>query len=353
MKIRVAILEKDIYYLKRIVSAFNARYFDKMIIFSFTELEVAISTIEKEKIDVFLASDDFQIDIESLPKKCSFFYLVDSNNIETLNNQKVICKFQKADVIYKNILSAFSEVATKITGITKGEHITETIIFLSASGGVGSSTVAAACAVNFSRKGGKVLYINLEQFGKAEMFFSAEGQLNLSDIFYNIKSKKSNLSLKLESVVKQDMSGVYFFDSCKVALDLLGMHQEDYEILFQTLQSTGTYTHIVIDMNFNLGKTELSVLKNINKAVFISDGSLTSNTKFRRAKEAMDIYYGEDSKYSNYEKYLLYNKFSNKTSEYISETEFDNLGTICRYVGATEKQLVEQIAGLDVFEKLY
>ena len=57
MKIKLAILEKDKSYLSRIVTAFGARYADKLEIYSFTDYQVALSCLNEAKIDVFIAAE--------------------------------------------------------------------------------------------------------------------------------------------------------------------------------------------------------------------------------------------------------------------------------------------------------
>ena len=57
MKIKLAILEKDVSYLNRIVAAFSTKYADKFEIYSFTDQEVALATLDSARIDVFIASD--------------------------------------------------------------------------------------------------------------------------------------------------------------------------------------------------------------------------------------------------------------------------------------------------------
>ena len=52
MKIKLAILEKDQSYLNRIVSVFGTKYADKFQIYSFTDMDVAFSTLETAKIEV-------------------------------------------------------------------------------------------------------------------------------------------------------------------------------------------------------------------------------------------------------------------------------------------------------------
>ena len=78
MRIKLALLEKDQSYLNRIVSVFSTKYADKFEIYSFTDQEVALSILDGAKIDVLVANDAFDIDVNALPKRCAFAYFVDA-----------------------------------------------------------------------------------------------------------------------------------------------------------------------------------------------------------------------------------------------------------------------------------
>ncbi len=84
MRIKLAILEKDQSYLNRIVAVFSTKYAEKFEIYSFTDKEIALSTLDSSRIDVFVASDVFQIDTAELPKKCGFAYFVDSVDVDNV-----------------------------------------------------------------------------------------------------------------------------------------------------------------------------------------------------------------------------------------------------------------------------
>lgn len=251
MKIKLAILEKDQSYLNRIVSAFSTKYSDKFEIYSFTDEKIAIETLDSSRIDVLVASDAFEIDVTAIPKRCGFAYFVDSPGVDTVNGQRAICKFQKADLIYKQILSIYSENSGSVFGIELGDNSTKVIFFSSPCGGTGTSTVAAACAVHFAAQRKKTLYLNMEMFGSSDSFFSSEGMFDMSDIIYALKSKKANLGMKLESCVKQDVSGVYFISQCKVALDMNELNTEDVLKLISELKLHGSYDYIVVDIDFS------------------------------------------------------------------------------------------------------
>ena len=49
----------------------------------------------------------------------------------------------------------------------------------------------------------------------------------MSDIIFSLKSKKANLAMKLESCVKQDHTGVYFYSQAKFALDMMELDKEE------------------------------------------------------------------------------------------------------------------------------
>ncbi|MDE6516509.1 MAG: chromosome partitioning protein ParA, partial [Acetatifactor sp.] len=117
MKIRLAILEKDAVYLNRLESVFNVKYADKLEIYSFTDRDIALQSLREKKIDVFLANESFEIEETELPGSCGFACLVDTADIETIRGITAVCKFQKADIIYRQVLGLFSEKAAAVTGV--------------------------------------------------------------------------------------------------------------------------------------------------------------------------------------------------------------------------------------------
>lgn len=349
MKIKLAILDKDKSYLNRIVTAFGTKYSDKFEIYSFTEQDVALMTLDQARIDVLLSSDAFDIDVASLPNRCGFAYLVESVGIDTYNEQRAICKFQKADLIYKQIVSVYAEKASSITGFKVDGNGCTVGVFCSPSGGVGASTIAAACAVNYAAKGKKVLYLNLEKFGAAELFFNGQGQYDMSDVIFALKSKKTNLPLKLESCVKQDGSGVYFFSQTKHALDMLELSSEETLRLISELKLMGEYEYIILDMDFSLDKDALKIYRQAQSIIWVGDGSAESNTKIQRAYTALATMEQSQDAPLNNRLSFLYNRVSSKGSQSLEISGLKMLGGAPRYSGADSQQLIEQLSKMVFF----
>lgn len=351
MKIRLAILESDLFYLNRIANVINTKYTDKLELYSFTTEEKIYDELSRQKIDVFLANGEFEIDMQKIPARCEFAYLVDSVDIQSLRGKPALCKFQKVELIYKQILSMFSEKAAIITGNNMSGR-GKAILFTGVAGGVGCSSAAAACAVYFAVKGKKTIYLNLESLGDADCYFRGEGQGNFSDIIYAVKSKKVNLPMKLDSLVKQDSTGVYFFSACNTALDMLELKSEEIKHLIEDLRSSCGYEYIILDMDMRFGNELMQWFKNSDDVVLVSDGAETANIKIKRMLRAMRLLEEQGNERWMYDISILYNRFNSRTSVKTDGLDIREIGGIKRYEDYTEAQLILKISELDVFQKL-
>ena len=352
MKIKVAILDTDPNYLSRISSAFGSMFEQELEIYSFTEKKTALELIHAGdcKVDLLLAGDDFEVDPEELPKNCAFAYFVSSAQIDNLRGQKTICKFQKAELIYREMLSLYADVSEVVIGVgNNGEKNTLILAFMSASGGTGSSTAAAACAKRLAKANKKVLYLNLEQFGSANDFFEAGGTFDLSDVIFAIKSNKTNLSMKLESIVKHDVSGVFFFDSCRMAFDVMEINPDDMHRLLEELKALEKYDYIVMDMDFSFNKREVEVMKQAFRIVFVSSGTDIANNKLQKALDALCVFEQKQDLKLMPKVNLLYNNFRSKTGKTLERSDLKTLGGISKIDSADSGKIIEYIVGMNVF----
>lgn len=349
MKIKLAILENDVNYLNRIVSAFSTKYSDKLQIFSFTNIELAITTIQNEKIDILIASDFFEVDTDIIPARCSFAYFVNNSDIEFVNEQRAICKFQKAELIYKQILSIYSENASTLSGFKFADACNITI-FSSPCGGVGTTTVAAAYAMHLARKGKKPLFLSFDCFDSSDNFFSGDGQFTVSDLIFALKRKNSNLAMKIESYVKRDVSNVFFFSKPKYALDMLELSFDEKMFLLEELKKLGLYDNIVLDLGFGLGKENLEFYMKAQNIIMVSDGGVVANEKVKNAYTALLMIDNSfDVSIANRVS-LIYNRFSSKNGAFVDCPELKNLGGAPVFAQAAVRQIMEYLAQSEVFE---
>lgn len=346
MKIKVVFLDNNAKYLNRVTMALTAKYPDKVEMHSFTDKTAALESLIKDRADVFVASDSFEVDPETLPSKCAFAYFVDSDDIESLADYKTICRFQKIDLIFNRIQRVYLEKsAAIISSVDNGESDKVKVVdFIASSGGVGCSVASVAFAVKCAKLGKKVLYLNLDCFSSADIYFNGESSGNFGNMIYYLKSRKVNLALKHDGIVKRDESGVEFYSATDLALDMKELSLDELRELIAQLKTWGEYDYIVLDGLFELNKDYISFINTCNMIVFVTDGSETSNYKTQRAIESISILQ-KQSEINVLGKFgILYNRFSTKTSSKIDLDNINEFGGIKRYEGYQQvHQLVAQI----------
>jgi len=352
MKIKVTIFDPDEQYLHRVSKYYAANFDTRLELYCFSGLDEAMKSLTANKVQVFLASTEGAVDFAQVPQRCAFAWLTDSNASDEYQGKRAVLKYQKLESIYSEILDLYSEKMP--TGkMNADEGSVEIVAFVSAAGGVGCSTVSVAGAAFLARRGRRVLYLNLEHFGGADFLYRAAGNGNLSNVLFAVNSKRANLVLKLESLVKKDAdSGVFFYSAAENALDMNEVNAEFLTSLLGALRVGESYDTIVLDMNFQLNDLCLEALHQATRVVLLSDGRTITNRKTARAVEAL-IEIQEERGVPYYDKLtLLYNKYSNRTSNDFTDYDLPALGGIPRYEGADSMAVYQKIAELQVFDNL-
>ena len=85
-----------------------------------------------------------------------------------------------------------------------------------------------------------------------------------------LKSKKTNLSIKLESCVKQDVTGVYFYSQTKNSLDMLELQLEEKTRLVSEIKLSGIYDVVIVDNYCNSSPEAVKRIEEITRKGVIS-----------------------------------------------------------------------------------
>ena len=350
MRIRISILEKDENYLKKLITALNMRYSDKMEIQAFDDVQKALENAKVSRPELFVLSSSLEVDLNALPIECTPVYFSDSNDIDSIHGVKTVGKFQKIDTIYKQFLNVYSESHHDITLKNIGNDRNKCIAFMSPAGGVGTSTVAAATALYLAKSGKKTLYIDLDTYGVMDVFFSGEGRLDIGSIIYELKKGNTNLRLKLESVIKQDPRGVYFIQQPKVLLDMMELTEQNVDVLIGELRSGLDFEYLILDMDFRLTSDAYRIYNRIDQIILVGDGSEISNRKLLRTREAYRILDQVSETPLEGKIAVIYNRFSSKTGQVLKDVNM--LGGVPVFQTEKLSKIVEQISGMDFLKCL-
>ena len=352
MKINLTILDSDKEYLRRLVEKLSVDYSDSLEIHSYSEVENIYATLEENGSAVFLVGDNCPVEPERLPQNCCLAFLTATPDKERLKDYANVGKFQKPELIYKQVLALYAEFGGRSVGGGINGGQAAILAFQPVSGGSGSSTVAAAGAVYFATKGKKVLYLNLEKTGSAESFFHGPGHYTMSDLIYTLKSSKGNLAIKLESCLREDPRGVCFYAPSPVALDMFELSSQDSIRLVEAAARSGGYDYIILDLDFSIRAEMLEILRLANAVQWVGTGDSISNGKLIRAYQALKILEEKQRAPLTARLTVIFNQLHTNSTT-VLENEVRNYGIPkVSLKSGNKEQILEFIASMEMFDEL-
>ena len=290
MKIRLALIDTDEDYRKRLSDFYIKNYQDRIEILTFSSIDSFENNRGNKSIDVMLVSENIEDDLSSYSEKICIAYLSDRDLIERKNNIKTINKFKKPEKIYKEILNVLADgINGDIAYKFNDGNNTLVEVFMPVNGGAGATSLAIAYGKKLARQGTPTLYLNFETLNSSNIFLQSQGDMGFDEIIYAIKSKKQSVSLKIESNVLKTTDGLEFFNESRTALDMLELSDEDIYVLIKELQAMGKYRHIIIDSNLDIGSRLNIFSKFAYKIILIFNDTLQGIKKMSDLNEALQI----------------------------------------------------------------
>jgi len=350
MKVRLAIVDQDQKYADRLLNYYGNRYHDKLELSYYTTYELFKENLLSRNIDAVLISEQCKEDLADINDKMLVAYFTESLSIDSIHGIKAICKYQKPDLIYKEILRLFSEYQSDSIAYKIGENDKTVIeVFMPVSGGAGATSLAAAYARKLAGKGVRTLYLNLEKLSSTDYFFQGEGNGGFEDVIYAVKSHKPNLALRLESLVRQDLSGVFFFRASENAIDMLELQDNDISLLLEELQALGNYERIVVDTNHNLHSRLKVLARFAYRLCMVAEQSEIGMKKLEAVSQTVLLMERNKQIDVSTKLMIICNKANDrKQVSYGGQIPIKEFVAYCS--GNTSKQVVEQLTGLPVLE---
>lgn len=348
MRIKVAVYISDQAILDRFVMSLENMVGNKLELSAFSALDKAKQFLQKNKGCIFLREYTKKAAAKDYAD-CITIYLVDSDAIREVNGHPAICMYLRADMLYRQMVGIYSEHMDGVLG-ERADAVCSVIAFLSPAGGVGSSTAAAGFAANAAQHGKKTLYINLENNGDTSAFFGGAGQTTLSDVLYDVKSKKSNFAMRLESKVLHDDRGVDFLASSPSALDTVEIGGEDVDRLLQSIRRTGLYEIVVLDSDCGMDERMMAVLRCASSVVIVCDGRETGSRKLARFRAAMQDVAEESGQDYTAKFRCLYNRADRSHPDRSDACAWELLGEIDDYAGEPNASVIDRIARSNLFD---
>lgn len=354
MQIKLIIAEQDERYRDMITRFLEKNHLDTLEIFSFSKPELLKSFLADGVADVILVDKNFGVEASELSAYGKVAYLCDSESEEAKTPVRSIAKYKKPDLIYNDVLDLYAESGSRVFRRSVNGGSCNLILVTSFSGGNGASTFAAALAKKSASENKKTLYLNLEPTGSSADFFSGTGSYGFEDLIFALKSQRVDVGLKMKSTVREDKSGVFYFEPCSSAMYMLELGQEDILKILNLLSGSGDYENVIVDVNFRLNTDFLEIMNCMDRIVLVENGGVTANTKFERTVEAIKILENQTKCRVIGKMSVLYNNFSSsESSSEIRGISMPVLGKIPPVKHAVTRKIVDYMVNQNgIFDSL-
>lgn len=211
-----------------------------------TKVESVLKFAEQREIHVLIVNEDFLPLNWDRKKAKQVFVLTNELNLEGIQNEYQLYKYQSADRIIADMLEVLYEKTNDsvIKSIRKG---TQTLLAVySPIHRIGKTTFAIELGKEYA-KTKKTLYINMEEYADiGERFVFSESR-NLGDLLYYMRQEEKNLAMRMSSMVVA-WEGLDYIPPMLRNMDMKEIEFEEWKNLFETLLQETNYEMIVLDL---------------------------------------------------------------------------------------------------------
>lgn len=274
----VLIADRDDSYLERIKEFFVSQYQNELSVICCGSKEQMQAALSNREVHLVVSCDEFLPYVKKQLIGKAVMVLVDKQE-EIQGKTNSLLKYQRRDVLFQQIQTALQKAEDYI--LYREMQKAELILFQSASGGKGCSTMAAAYAKAKAALGRKVLYLNLEAAGTAGFYFRGEGTGDIRQ-FLEQCVKGINAESALQYNKRQDASGVMFLESARSAAENANVNHDLLLRAIVEICENGMLDYVVVDKSATPDDSHMAWIEKANRIIFIENGSDVGNLKFAR-----------------------------------------------------------------------
>lgn len=282
MKIKLLIAAGDRDYEEHLSQRLMDQYADTFEIMLCAAAEQVLALAERQRIDVALLSREMARGLEGAGGIGLVLVLEDGSEPDA-GGPDGIRKYQRISALAGEVLARYAEVCPGGPGGGAGGG--RLVVSWSPAGGTGKTTAALAYGAGRVAEGKQVLYLDLESFSGAPLYFPASGH-SISQVFERLDG---NAALLVQSARRQDPgSGLYYLDRPENYEDIRVLSQEELGRLVDAC--AGSADEVVADLSSAYDERVSYLLRRADLVLLTVDETRTSWSKLEQFREQNDLY---------------------------------------------------------------
>lgn len=229
-------------------------------------------------------------------------------------------KYTSIKEIYNQIIAASGSALSSSSMKSKE---TKVILFTSASGGTGKTTLALGVAACLAKSFKKVLYINIEGINSFQHMLS-NGAAVPSSAYPEFKKLNSDLYNRVRHVIRNEKFD--YLPPFGAALSSLGIQYGMYKELIQSAKLSKEYDVIIVDTDAIFNETKAEFIMQADKVVMVMNQ--TKASVFATNMLTKNINCNDPDKF-----YFVCNKYEGEKENYIINGDVKLSVVVAEYIG--------------------
>lgn len=273
-KPRIIIADTDLNYIIPLQLKFAEEFFNKIDLEIITDreyFESLFSTPQRAEI-LIIAEDLYDSSLQR--HNISNFFLMMEQYEEGQTDELNLNRLHK----YTSIKEIFNDILGKSADVLKtkdgAKQETQVVLFYSASGGTGKTTVAMGVSASLTKNYKRVLYINAARLQVFQNLLGNHSAITTSDIYPKLTIGGDNIYSDIKHVIRKETFS--YLPPFKAALMSLGLQYDIYEKIIKSAKKSGEYDFIVVDADVTFDEEKASLLNMADKVVVVTGQSLSS-----------------------------------------------------------------------------
>lgn len=273
-KPRIIIADTDVNYIIPLQLKFSEDFFEKVeleIVTNNEYFETLFST--PQRADILIVSEELYSQSMQRHNISHIFVMNEQYEDEQTADLNVNHIFK-----YTSIKEIFNEITGKSADVLKldkaSKQETQVVLFYSASGGAGKTTVAMGVSASLTKNYKRVLYINAARLQVFQHMLENYSAITAAEVYAKLATATENIYSDIKHVIRKELFS--YLPPFKAALMSLGINYSVYEKIIVSAKKSGDYDFIIVDADVSFDEDKAALFNIADKVMVITNQSLAS-----------------------------------------------------------------------------
>ena len=267
-KPRIIIADTDAGYIFPLQLKFAEEFFDKVDIEIITDQEYfdKLFSVPQQAAILIVSEDLYDRSLQRHTISNTFLMMEQAEEESTADlNIRRLYKYTSIKEIFSEIVGKSSD-ALNIAKSQKKEP--QIVLFTSANGGVGKTTLALGASICLTRSYKRVLYINADRLQTFQHLLENPTAISAADVYAKLSNTSANGYNEVKHVIRKEAFS--YLPAFKASLMSVGLQYEVFERIAKAAKQSGDYDFVVVDSDVTFDEHKADMLSIADKVVVVT-----------------------------------------------------------------------------------